>query len=70
MPGQLKNIDDDKRNVILLVHCSRSPPLEFGEHLTRQLGGGLQSIIAYTRSSCRSPNASLAAFSVSVTPSV
>jgi len=47
VPGQLKNIDDDKRNVILLVHCSRSPPLEFGEHLTRQLGGGLQSIIAH-----------------------
>src|SRR6516164_5236964 len=43
----LKNIDDDKRNVILLLHASRSPPLEFGEQLTRQLGGWLQSIIAY-----------------------
>jgi hypothetical protein len=44
--GQLKNIDDDKRNVILLVHCSGSPPPEFGEHLTRQLGGRLQSRLA------------------------
>ncbi len=47
LPGQLKNIYDDKGNVILLVHRSRSPPLEFGEHLTRQLTGGLQLIIVY-----------------------
>ena len=46
-PGQLKNIDDDERNVVLLVHCSGPPLLEFGEHLTRQLGGGLQAVIAY-----------------------
>ena len=46
MPA-LKNIDDYQCNVILLVHRSRSPSLEFGEHLTRQLGGGLQSIVAY-----------------------
>ena len=45
--GLLNNIDDDKRNVILLVHCNRPPPLEFGEYLTQQLRGGLQSIIAY-----------------------
>jgi hypothetical protein len=30
----LKNIDDDKRNVILLLHRTGSPSLEFGEHLT------------------------------------
>jgi hypothetical protein len=34
VPGQLKDIDNDKRNVILLAHGRRSPPLEFGEHLT------------------------------------
>jgi hypothetical protein len=47
VPAQLENVDDDKDNVILLVHCSRSPPLAFGEHLTGQFGGGLQWIIAY-----------------------
>lgn len=47
VPDQLKNIYDDKRNVILLASCSRSPRLEFGEHLTRQLGCRLQSIVAY-----------------------
>lgn len=30
---QLKDIHNDKRNVILLAHGRRSPPLEFGEHL-------------------------------------
>ncbi len=49
VPAQLENVDDDKDNVILLVHCSRSPPLAFGEHLTGQFGGGLQWIIAYDR---------------------
>jgi hypothetical protein len=43
----LKNFDDDKRDVILLVYCNRLPPLEFGEHSTRQLGGGLRLVIAY-----------------------
>jgi hypothetical protein len=47
VPSELKNIDDNKRNVVLLIHCNRPPPLEFGEHLTRQLGGWLQSIIAH-----------------------
>jgi hypothetical protein len=26
----LKNIDDDKRNVVLLFHCGGAPSLEFG----------------------------------------
>ena len=43
--GDLKNIHDDQRNVILLAHGRRPPSLEFCEHLTRQLGCRLQSII-------------------------
>src|SRR6516162_10454582 len=49
----LKNIDHDKRNVILLVHSSRSPPLKFGEHCTQQLGSGLNRLLRTTRSNCR-----------------
>ena len=44
---KLENIDDDQRDVILLAYRDRSPPLEFGEQTTGQLGGGLQSILAY-----------------------
>ena len=45
--GGLQHVNDDKSNVILLVHGSWSPFLDFGEQLTRQLGGALQSMIAY-----------------------
>src|SRR5208283_382589 len=41
------DVDDDKRNVILLVQGCSLPLPELGEYLQRQLGGWLRPILAY-----------------------